>query len=159
MIPGSRLLALIEPRHPKTGRSRRPLLPTTMLRVYFLQQWFDLSDPQTEDMLYDSEAMRRFAQIEVLDDRVPDETTILRFRHLLKRHQLTASILTGARGVLIERRLLLKTVRTRGRIAWEPLAGRFRPERVAAVSGAPIQKRAPRILWERAAAERHNVRP
>ena len=57
-----------------------------MLRVYFLQQWFDLSDPQAEDMRYDSESMRRFARVERGDDTVPDESRILRFRHLLEQH-------------------------------------------------------------------------
>jgi IS5 family transposase len=61
----------------------------TMLRVYFLQQWYALSDPMAEEMLYDSEAMRRFAGIELGDDRIPDETTILNFRHLLETHALT----------------------------------------------------------------------
>ena len=56
-----------------------------MLRIYFLQQWFNLSDPPAEDALYDSEAMRRFVGVELGDDAVPDETTILHFRHLLER--------------------------------------------------------------------------
>jgi transposase, IS5 family len=71
-----------------------------MLRVYFLQQWFDVSDPQAEEMLYDSESMRRFARIELGDDRVPDESTILRFWHLLEQHQLTARIFQIANGLL-----------------------------------------------------------
>jgi IS5 family transposase len=79
-----------------------------MLRVYFLQQWFDLSDPQAEDMLYNSEAMRRFAQVELLDDGVPDESTILRFRHLLEQHQLTAQMFAAVTTLLEEQRLLLK---------------------------------------------------
>jgi IS5 family transposase len=54
-----------------------------MLRIYFMQQWFNLSDPAAEDSLYDSESMRRFAGIEMVEDAVPDESTILRFRHLL----------------------------------------------------------------------------
>jgi IS5 family transposase len=62
----------------------------SMLRVYCLQQCFDLSDPAAEDMLNDSESMRRFARIELSEDTVPDESTILRFRHLLEQHQLTA---------------------------------------------------------------------
>ena len=60
-----------------------------MLRVYFLQNWFALSDPMAEETLYDSEAMHRFAGIELGDDRIPDETTILNFRHLLERHNLS----------------------------------------------------------------------
>src|SRR6516165_5401032 len=72
VIPWSRLLALIEPYYPKPGQGRRPLGLETMLRIYFLQQWFNLSDPQAEDAIYDSESMRRFARVELGDDVVPD---------------------------------------------------------------------------------------
>jgi transposase, IS5 family len=78
-----------------------------MLRIYFLQQWFNLSDPQAEDAIYDSESMRRFARVELGDDAVPDESTILRFRHLLEQHRLTATIFAAVRELLEERRLLL----------------------------------------------------
>ena len=108
VIPWSRLLAAIEPHYPKAGRGRRPLDLETMLRIYFLQQWFDLSDPQAEDAIYDSEAMRRFARVELGQDTVPDETTILRFRHLLERHHLTGKILQIVNDLLTERRLLLR---------------------------------------------------
>jgi hypothetical protein len=63
-----------------------------MLQVYFLQNWYALSDPMAEEMLYDSEAMRSFAGIELGDDRIPNETTILNFRHLLERHELTEAL-------------------------------------------------------------------
>src|SRR6056297_299800 len=91
VVPWSRLLALIEPHYPKAGsKGGRPPMPLdTMLRVYFLQNWYALSDPMAEETLYDSEAMRRFAGIELGDDRIPDETTILNFRHLLEKHALT----------------------------------------------------------------------
>jgi IS5 family transposase len=79
-----------------------------MLRIYFLQQWFNLSDPQAEDAIYDSESMRRFARVELGDDVVPDESTILRFRHLLEQHRLTAKIFDAVRDLLEERRLLLR---------------------------------------------------
>ena len=79
-----------------------------MLRVYFLQQWFDLSDPPAEDMFYDSEAMRRFACVKLGEDTVPDESTILRFRHLLEPHQLTAAMFDAVKRLLTEQRLLLK---------------------------------------------------
>lgn len=91
VIPWAPLLALIEPYYPKAGRGRRPVGLELMLRLYFVQQWFNLSDPAAEDALYDSEAIRRFVGVELADDRLPDETTILRFRHLLERHELTAS--------------------------------------------------------------------
>ena len=89
VIPWTRLLALIEPHYPKAGQGRQPLGLEKMLRIYFLQQWFNLSDPQAEDAIYDSESMRRFARVELGDDVVPDESTILRFRHLLEQHGLT----------------------------------------------------------------------
>lgn len=108
VIPWARLLALVAPHYAVAGRGRRPLPLETMLRVYFLQQWFDLSDPQAEDMLYDSESMRRFARVELGEDTVPDESTILRFRHLLEQHQLTAQMFATVRGLLEEKRLLLK---------------------------------------------------
>jgi IS5 family transposase len=108
VIPWARLLALLAPHYAKPGRGRRPLPLETMLRVYFLQQWFDLSDPQAEDMLYDSESMRRFARVALGEDTVPDESTIRRFRHLLETHQLTAAMFATVRPLLEEQRLLLK---------------------------------------------------
>jgi IS5 family transposase len=81
----------------------------TMLRVYFLQQWFDLSDPAAEDALYDSESMRRFAGVDLGEDAVPDESTILRFRHLLETHQLPEQIFALVRGLLETKGLLMKT--------------------------------------------------
>jgi IS5 family transposase len=79
-----------------------------MLRIYFLQQWFELSDPQAEDAIYDSESMRRFAGVTLGEDAVPDESTILRFRHLLEEHRLTEGIFALVRALLETRGLLLK---------------------------------------------------
>src|SRR5690606_39156148 len=87
---------------------RPPLGLEKMLRIYFLQQWFDLSDPQAEDSIYDIESMRRFVGIELGEDTVPDETTILRFRHLLEKHSLTEAMFADIRELLEEKRLLLK---------------------------------------------------
>jgi len=109
VIPWARLLKLIEPFYPKKGRGRQPLGLEKMLRIYFLQQWFDLSDPQAEDELYDSESMRRFARIELSEDVIPDETTILRFRHLLEKHELTEAMFKEVRGLLEEKGLYLKS--------------------------------------------------
>ena len=96
-------MALIEPHYPKAGNGRQPLGLEKMLRIYFLQQWFNLSDPQAEDAIYDSESMRRFARVELGADQVPDETTILRFRHLLEQHQLTQAIFDAVATFLEER--------------------------------------------------------
>ena len=108
VIPWSRLVALIEPHYPNTGKGRPPHELERMLRIYFLQQWFNLSDPQAEDSIYDSESMRRFARVELGDDKIPDETTILRFRHLLEKHRLTEAIFEAVKDLLAERRLLLR---------------------------------------------------
>jgi len=109
VIPWAGVLGLIEPHYPKAGNGTQPMPMGTMLRIYFMQQWFNLSDPAMEDALYDSESMRRFAGIELVDDAVPDESTILRFRHLLEQHQLTERIFGLVRGLLEQKRLLLKS--------------------------------------------------
>jgi len=108
VIPWSRLVALIEPHYPNTGKGRPPHELERMLRIYFLQQWFNLSDPQAEDAIYDSESMRRFARVELGDDKIPDESTILRFRHRLEKHGLTEGIFEAVKDLLTERRLLLR---------------------------------------------------
>jgi IS5 family transposase len=109
VIPWQRLLALIEPHYPKAGSGRQPHPMERMLRIYFMQNWFNLSDPQAEDSLYDIESMRRFAGIELVEDAIPDESTILRFRHLLEEHRLTEAIFAEVRSLLEEKRLLLKS--------------------------------------------------
>lgn len=109
VIPWASILALIEPHYPKAGNGTQPMPIERMLRIYFMQQWFNLSDPAMEDSLYDSESMRRFAGIELIEEAVPDESTILRFRHLLERHQLTHKIFELVRGLLEQKRLLLKS--------------------------------------------------
>jgi len=109
VVPWARLLKLIAPHYPRAGNGRQPMPLETMLRIYFLQQWFNLSDPAAEDALYDSESMRRFAGIELGEDAVPDETTILNFRRLLERYRLTEAIFGAVRALLEEKRLLLKS--------------------------------------------------
>jgi IS5 family transposase len=108
VIPWPALLALIAPHYPKPGRGRQPRGLEKMLRIYFVQQWFNLSDPQAEDAIFDSESIRRFVGVELGDDVVPDETTILRFRHLLERHQLTQAVFDTIRDLLTKKRLLLQ---------------------------------------------------
>src|SRR5262245_28632297 len=109
VIPWKRLIAVIEPHYAKAGNGRQPLGLEKMLRIYFLQQWFNLSDPAAEDAIYDSESMRRFPRVELGDDVVPDETTILRFRHLVEKHRLTEAIFEAVKDLLAERRLMLKS--------------------------------------------------
>jgi len=109
VIPWKHLNRLIEPHYPKAGNGTQPMPQERMLRIYFMQQWFNLSDPAMEDSLYDIESMRRFAGIELGEDAVPDETTILRFRHLLEKHYLTQAIFSQIRTLLEQKRLLLKS--------------------------------------------------
>lgn len=109
VIPWARLLALIEPHYPRAGNGTQPKPMEQMLRIHFMQHWFNLSDPQAEDSLYDIESMRRFAGIELYGHDIPDESTILRFRHLLEQHQLTERIFAEIRSLLEEKRLLLKS--------------------------------------------------
>jgi transposase, IS5 family len=109
VIPWAELLKLIAPHYPTGQGGRRAMPLETMLRIYFLQHWYDLSDPAAEDALYDSESMRRFVGLELGDDAIPDESTILHFRHLLEAHQLTEAMFALVRGLLESRGLLLKS--------------------------------------------------
>lgn len=93
VVPWRELEALIEPRYPKAGNGRQPVGLPIMLRVYFLQQWFNLSDPGAEDALYESPVLRSFAGVNLGCAAAPDETTILRFRRLLEHHELCGQIL------------------------------------------------------------------
>lgn len=109
VVPWQRIVSLIAPHYPTDGLGRPRKDLELMLRVYFLQQWFNLSDPQAEESLYDSESMRRFANLELGESAVPDESTILRFRHLLEEHQLTRAIFEQVRTLLEQRNLFLKS--------------------------------------------------
>ena len=89
IIPWAELAAAIEPFYPKPkGAGRRPVGVERMLRIHFLQHWFNLSDPAAEEALYDSRAMRRFVGIDLGREPAPDETTVCKFRHLMERHNL-----------------------------------------------------------------------
>lgn len=93
VIPWSELCALIEPHYPKAGGPGRPPVGLErMLRIHFLQHWFNLSDPAVEEALYESLSMREFVGIDLGHEPVPDETTICKFRHLLERHELGRQI-------------------------------------------------------------------
>ena len=89
VIPWKRLCEIVERYYPTGGGAGRPPVGVErMLRMYFLQHWFNLSDPAVEEALYDSNAMRAFVGIELGRERVPDETTVCKFRHLLEKHRL-----------------------------------------------------------------------
>ena len=109
VIPWESFTKRIEPVYPKAGAGRQPHPLERMLRIHFMQIWFNLSDPQAEDSLYDIESMRRFAGIELESDAIPDESTILRFRHLLEEHHLAQEIFAEVRKLLEQRNLLLKS--------------------------------------------------
>jgi IS5 family transposase len=93
VVPWSALLALVEPHYPKAGNGRQPVGLTIMLRTYFLQQWFSLSDPGMEEAFYESPVLRRFAGVDLGVAAAPDESTILRFRHLLEDRDLCGQML------------------------------------------------------------------
>ena len=90
IVPWAELAAVIEPVYPKVSeQGGRPPIPLErMLRIYFLQLWFNLSDPAVEEALYDSVAMRSFVGIDLGVEALPDETTVCKFRHLLEKHEL-----------------------------------------------------------------------
>ena len=93
VVPGSEWCSLIEPVYPKgDGVGRPPEGLQRILRVYFLRLWFNLSDPAVEEARYDSRAMRGFVGIDLGSEPVPDETTVLNFRHLLEAHDLGPKI-------------------------------------------------------------------
>lgn len=102
-VPWQELCAVIEPFYPKAGKGRRPIGLERMLRLHLLQHWFNLSDPAAEEALYDSEAMRRFVGIDLGLEPVPDETTILNFRHLLERHGLGKALFERVNDYLASR--------------------------------------------------------
>lgn len=108
VIPWAQLVAVIAPHYPKGERGRPPLGLERMLRVYFLQQWYALADEAVEDALYDSQALQRFARIELDAEGVPDATTLLKFRRLLETHDLCRALFTAINTDLAARGLLLR---------------------------------------------------
>jgi transposase len=108
VVPWARLIERLRPLYPKGERGRPPIGLERMLRVYFLQQWYGLADEALEDALYDSQALRSFAGIELNRDPVPDATTVLHFRHWLEAHKLTEALFAEVSALLGERGLLLR---------------------------------------------------
>jgi IS5 family transposase len=108
VVPWRELCAVVEPYYPKPGNGRPPIGLERMLRLHFLQHWFNLSDPAAEEALYDSISMRHFVGIDLGRERVPDETTILNFRHLLERHDLTQALFDRMNAYLSSRGLQVK---------------------------------------------------
>ena len=109
VVPWPALCGLIEPFYPKPGNGRPPIGVERMLRIYLLQQWFNLSDPGVEEALYNSLAMRRFVGIDLGREAVPDETTMCRFRHLLEEHELGRRLFDEVRQHLAAKGLKIAT--------------------------------------------------
>jgi len=108
VMPWSDLIALIEPHYPKSGKQGRPPKDLeSMFRIHCMQHWFSYSDRQMEDALYEIESIRRFAKFTSVLNALPDETTILNFRHLLESHKLTAKLLKAINSHLKEQGLLV----------------------------------------------------
>jgi IS5 family transposase len=108
VVPWERLVEAIKPHYPTGERGRPPVGLERMLRIYFLQQWYGLADEALEDTIYDSQAMRTFAGIDLSVEPVPDATTLLNFRHLLEAHDLTRRLFAEVSALLVERKLLIK---------------------------------------------------
>ena len=107
VVPWKALLKLIEPHYPVAGRGRRPYAPESMLRVHLMQNWFALSDPAMEEALYEIASLRTFARLS-LAEAIPDETTILNFRHLLEENDLAEDIFKTVNALLARKGLMLK---------------------------------------------------
>jgi len=110
VVPWAELVGLVTPHAPARGAKggRPPFAVETMLRIHFLQQWFNLSDPAMEEALYDTPMFREFAGLDVGEDHLPDESTILRFRHLLEANDLSLQILATVNATLTAKGLMLK---------------------------------------------------
>ena len=107
VVPWAALVELIAPYYCEGRSGRPPFALETMLRVHFMQQWFSLSDPAMEEAFFDTPLYREFAQLDAFG-RLPDESTILRFRHRLEKHKLADQILATVNELLVQRGLLLK---------------------------------------------------
>jgi IS5 family transposase len=108
VVPWQKLILLIEPHYPKGKTGRPPFPVATMLRIHFMQQWFSLSDPAMEEALHDIPLYREFALLGTGMTRLPDESTILRFRHLLEAHELSVAMLATVNQILQKKGLMLK---------------------------------------------------
>ncbi len=108
VLPWAALVALVTPHAPPGRRGRPPFPVETMLRIHFMQQWFGLSDPATEEALFDVPLYREFAGLDNGNVRLPDESTILRFRHLLETHKLAGPMLATVNDLLRDKGLMLR---------------------------------------------------
>ncbi|MHC1759642.1 MAG: IS5 family transposase [Negativicutes bacterium] len=108
LVPWQEWLVLIEPHYPQGDRGRPPIGCERMLRLYLLQSWYNLSDEGMEDAVYDSQALRQFSRIDLSHESVPDATTLLKFRHLLEKHNLTRKLFEELKQRLQQQGILMK---------------------------------------------------
>ena len=108
VVPWSVLVQIVEPHYPRAKTGRPPFGIETMLRIHYLQQWFALSDPAMEEALHDMPVFREFAKLDDGVKRLPDETTILRFRHLLEKHDLATDMLRVVNDLLQAKGLMMR---------------------------------------------------
>src|SRR5215470_2243604 len=143
IIPWAELQALIEPYYPKGENGRPPVGLSIMLRVYFLQQWFNLSDPGAEEALYESPVLRCFAGVDLGRAPAPDESTILQFRHLLEKHDLGGAMLQTvneyleSRGIRISRGTIVGTSASRTSISHPEAHLWFRESEIPGIEKEP----------------------
>lgn len=109
VVPWAVLVQIVQPHYPRSKTGRPPFPVETMLRIHYLQQWFGLSDPAMEEALHDVPLYREFARLDGATARLPDETTILRFRHLLDKHGLAVDMLRVVNDLLQYKGLMLRT--------------------------------------------------
>jgi IS5 family transposase len=109
VVPWEALVQLVRPHAPKAKTGRPAFDIETMLRIHYMQQWFGLSDPAMEEALHDVPMYREFARLDGAMARLPDETTILRFRHLLEEHKLAANMLEVVNNILQAKGLMMRT--------------------------------------------------
>jgi IS5 family transposase len=134
VVPWSALEALVRPHYAKAGNGRQPVGLSIMLRTYFVQQWFNLSDPGVEELLYESSAVRRFVGVDLGMAPAPDETTVLRFRHLLEQHDLGGLMLEAvnvhleAKGIKIQTGTIVDATIIHAPSSTKNEAGRRDPE-------------------------------
>ena len=153
LVPWAELEQRIAPVYPKPGRGRRPYPLRVMLRIHCLQLWFNLSDPGMEQELYDSRSMLEFAGLS-LSEPIPDETTILHFRHLLERHQLGTALFATINAHLARQGLQVREGNDRRLHDHQRAVIDEEPGACARPRDAPDQK-GPAVVLRDEAAQRH----
>ena len=109
VVPWAELEAVIAPVYPTGRRGRPPIGLSRMLRVYFIQQWYSLSDEAVEDAIYDSQSVRAFVGVDLARESAPDATTLLKFRRLLEKNELTQRMFVAINATLTEKGLLMRS--------------------------------------------------